>query len=104
MNRVSIMPQPVVARLRLVGVQHMPFKLVAEMADGGSDRPGSGIAQRADGVAFDLRLDIPQQVDIAHLSFSVFNIVQDLLHPARSLAAGRALSAAFVAVKARERE
>src|SRR5688500_19383391 len=88
--------------LRRVRVQHMPFEFFAEMTDGSSNRPGSRIAQRADGVALDLALDVPKQVDIGFLSFAIFYVVQDLFHPTRAFAAGRALAAALMAIEPRE--
>src|SRR5690349_21216624 len=78
----------------------MPFKLVAEMTDGRRYRPGSRISERTNGVSFDLALNVPQQIDVTHLSFTVFNIAQNFFHPARSFAAGRTLSATFVSVEA----
>ena len=43
------------------------FDLGAEMPDQALDRPGRRVAQRADGVAFDLLGDFLQQVDLSHL-------------------------------------
>src|SRR5215218_8401601 len=77
----------------------MPFKFVAEMPDSRSHGPGSRIAQRANGIAFNLALNIPQQVNVTHLAFAVLDVGQDLFHPTRSFTAGRALSAAFMTIK-----
>src|SRR5919202_3049959 len=88
----------------LVRVQHMPFKFVTEVTDGGCHGPGCSIAQRADGIAFDLTLYIPQQVYITHFSFAVFYVVQHAFHPAGAFAAGAALSAAFMMIEAGQRQ
>src|ERR1700712_1109354 len=39
------------------------FDLVTEMRDQALDRPGGSVAERADGVAFDLLGDLQQHVD-----------------------------------------
>jgi hypothetical protein len=48
-------------------------------------------------------LNIPQQVNVTHLSLTIFNIGQDLFHPPGSLSARRTLATAFVAVEAGQR-
>ena len=102
MNRVGIVGQAEVTGLRFFRIFDVPFKLIAEMADGSSHGPGSSIAQRANGIAFNAALNVPQQVNIGHLSFSVFYVFQDLVHPAGAFAAGAALSATFMIVKTGE--
>ena len=75
------------------------FKFTSEMADRRSYGPCSGFAEGTNRLSFDLALNIPQQIDVAYCSVAVKNFVQDFLHPSSSLAAGRALSAAFVVIK-----
>src|SRR4051812_37887035 len=96
---VGIMRQPEIPFLCLFGIQYMPFKFVPEMTDGSRNRPCSRIPERAYRIAFDLALNVPEKVYIAHLSFTVFNIVEDLFHPAGAFTAGRALPAAFMTIK-----
>src|SRR5215472_3321791 len=75
------------------------FDLAAEMADEPLNRPGRCIAQRTDGVALDPRRHIPEQVDLTLLGLAALHPLQDAPHPATTLAAGRALSAALVLVE-----
>src|SRR3954469_21495925 len=82
----------------------MPFELVAEMTDGCRYRPGRRVSQRTDRIPFYFTLNVPQQVYVAHLAFSIFNVVQNLFHPARSFTAWRALATAFMPVKPRQRQ
>src|SRR3954469_12314997 len=74
------------------------------MPDRSSYGPCGGITKWTNGIAFDLALNIPKQVNIAHPSFSVFNIVQDLFHPSCSFPAWRTLSTTFVAIESCQRE
>ena len=97
------MRQAEVAALSCVRVGDVPLKLIPEMPDGRRYRPGRCIAQWANGVAFDLALNIPQQIYIAHLAFSKLDVMQNFFHPSGAFAAGRALAAAFVAVEPCER-
>ena len=73
--------------------------LVAEMPDQALDRPGRRVAERADGVALDLRRDLEQHVDLALLRAALGHARQHAPHPARALAARRALAAALVLVE-----
>ena len=75
------------------------FHLGPEMADQTLHRPGRGIAQRADGVAFDLLGHVEQQIDLALLRLAALQALQHAPHPAAALAAGRALAAALVLVE-----
>ena len=101
---VCVMCQSEVALLALLRVFHMPFEFVAEMPDGSRHGPCGCITKRTDGIAFDLPLDNPQQIDIAQLAFAVFDLVQDLFHPSGTLAAGRTLSAALMAIETGQRQ
>src|SRR4051812_34452942 len=68
--------------------------LVAEVAEQALDRPGRRIAQAADGVAFDLRRDVQQHVDLRHLRLAGHHPLHHAPHPAGALTARRALAAA----------
>src|SRR5262245_30948158 len=72
-----------------------PLHLAAEVAHQALDRPGRRIAQRADRVTLDLLGDVEQHVDLALLSLAAHQPLHDAPHPARALAAGRALAAAL---------
>ena len=48
-----------------------PLDLGAEMPDQALDRPGGGVAQGTDGVAFDLLGDFLQQVDLRNLGVAL---------------------------------
>ena len=72
------------------------------MADGGGYGPAGGVAERADGFAFDFGLDVPEQIDVGHGAMSIKNFVKYFFHPAGSFTAWRTLSTAFVMVEAGE--
>src|SRR5208282_5611631 len=76
-----------------------PLHLREEMADQPLDRPGGGIAQRADGVALNLVGNLQQRVDLARLGLALDHALHHPPHPPRAFAAGRALAAAFVLVE-----
>src|ERR1700722_659344 len=76
-----------------------PFDLRAEMPQQALHRPRSAIAKGANGVAFDLRRDFHEHVDLALLRAPVRHAVEHAPHPAHALAARRALAAAFMLVK-----
>src|SRR3569833_656411 len=82
----------------------MPFELIPEMTDSRRIRPGRRIPQGTNGIPFNPALDIPQQIDIAHFTLTIFDVLQDLLHPARSFTAGGALSTALMTVEPRQRQ
>ncbi len=75
------------------------FDLGPEMADQALDRPGGGIAERADRVAFHLLGHIEQHVDFALLGFAAHQPLHHAPHPAGAFAARRALAAAFMLVE-----
>src|SRR3954470_23116022 len=60
--------------------------LVTEMRDQALDRPGRGVAERADGVAFDLFCDLEQHVDLALVGAAVGHAGQNAPHPPRAFA------------------
>src|SRR6185312_11321331 len=70
-----------------------------EMADQALHRPGRGIAQGADGVAFDLERDLEQHVDLLDRGVAFDHALHHAPHPAGALAARRALAAALVLVE-----
>src|SRR5687768_14920799 len=76
-----------------------PLKLRPEVADQALDRPGGGVAQRADGVALDLLGDVPERVDLVDLGIALDQPLHHPPHPARALAAGGALAAALMLVE-----
>src|SRR5690606_5786895 len=82
------------------GLLDAALQLRAEMADQALHRPGGGIAQRADGVAFDLLGDVVQKVDLGELGPALADPGQHAPQPARTLAARRALAARLVHVEA----
>ena len=92
--------------LRCAGSPHnrsMRFSISwPEMPDQALNRPRRRVAQRADRVAFDLRGDFEQHVDLALLGAALGHAVHHAPHPARALAAGRALAAALVLVEIRD--
>jgi hypothetical protein len=68
-------------------------------ADQALDRPGRGVAERADGVAFDLLGDVQQHVDLALVGAALRPCAHHAPHPAGAFAARRALAAALVLVE-----
>src|SRR5215831_13462268 len=93
------MRQTIISFLCFIGMKDMPFKFIPEMPDGCGYRPGSSIAKRTNRVTFYFPLNIPQQVYITHLSFSIFDVLQDLFHPTSSLTAGRTLTTTLMAIE-----
>src|SRR5690348_9673378 len=75
------------------------FDLMTEMRNQSLDRPSRRIAERANGVAFDLRCDLKQHVDLALLRAALGHTREHAPHPTRSFAARRALAAALVLVE-----
>src|SRR5579872_4147872 len=72
---------------------------MAEMRDQALDRPGSSIAERADGVAFDLLGDFQQHVDLALVGAAFRHTGQYPPHPPGSFTTGGALAAALMLVE-----
>src|SRR5437016_6179190 len=75
--------------LRLVIVDTL-FDHRTEVLDQTLYRPRRRVAERADGVAFDLFRDVKQQIDLALLGFATLHALEHPPHPARAFAAGRA--------------
>ena len=78
---------------------HAAFKFIPEFFDNTLHRPCRRVAQRADGVAFDLLGDFQQHVDLALVGATLDHAAQHAPHPAGALAARRALAAALVLVE-----
>ena len=72
------------------------LKLVPEALKGETHRPGRGIREGANRPAFHLIAEVKQQIQVAHRAFALVDPRHNVFEPARSLAARRALSAAFV--------
>src|SRR3984957_9597755 len=75
------------------------FNLVTEMRDQALDRPGRRVAKRTNGVALDLLGHFQKHVDLALVGAAFGHPGQHPPHPARALAAGRALATALVLVE-----
>src|SRR3546814_16328761 len=72
------------------------------MAQQALDRPGRGVAERADGMALDLIGHIEQRVDLVDPGIVAHQAGHHAPHPDGSLAAGRALTHALVPGDVRE--
>src|SRR5580698_1149725 len=83
-------------------VVYVVLELVAVMLDEALHRPSGGIAEGADGVAFDLLRDVHQHVQVFLPALAVLDALDDPVHPAGAFAARRALAAGFGIVEARD--
>src|SRR5690606_5576820 len=83
----------------LLGVLDMVFEVLPEMTNCTGHRPCSCVAERADGLAFDLLGNVVQQVDVVRPSFAMFDAVQYFFHPAGTFPAGATLTARFMVIK-----
>src|SRR5215831_4250269 len=72
---------------------------VTEMADQPLHRPGRGIAEGADGVAFDLIAHFEQHIDFPLLGLAFGHALEHAPHPPGALPAGCALSARFMLIE-----
>src|SRR5690606_30209914 len=72
------------------------FDLRPEMPDQALHRPCRRIAQRADRVTLDLVGHVEKKIDLLLLRLAAHHARQYAPHPARALAARRALAAALV--------
>src|SRR3546814_18468655 len=75
------------------------FDFRAEMLDQHLDRPCGGVAERTDGVAFDLLGDVEQSVDLADVGVADAQPLHPAPHPADALSARGHLAAAFILVE-----
>src|SRR5262245_30563217 len=78
---------------RAAAVVDVRLELVAELVDVARDRHRGRVAERAEALAEDAVADVEQQVELGLLRVAVLDLVQELHHPARPLAARRALPA-----------
>lgn len=69
------------------------------MSDKSLDGPGGTVTQSANRVSLDLLRDLPEHVDFFWPSIAADESGHDLVHPADTLAARRALSTALVFVE-----
>src|SRR5699024_11995818 len=65
----------------------LPIYLLSEVLDSTLDRLRRGIAQGAEGTAFDVPGDLEEQIYVTLLAHAGFEPVHDLLHPVRALSA-----------------
>ena len=80
------------------------FHFITELPDKTLDRPGGGVSQGADSMAFNLIGEFLKHVDFSEISISVLDTGKNIDHPAGALTARRALSATFVFVELAESE
>src|ERR1700733_13659124 len=78
------------------------FHLRPEMPDQPLDRPGRGIAQRADRMTLDLPGHLLQRVDLREFGAAFGHARPPPPHPAGAFATWRALAAAFVHIEFRQ--
>src|SRR5687768_445286 len=81
---------------RTVSLGDAALEFGAEVLNQALDRPGGGVAQRADGVAFDLLGDIVEPVDGRDMGVAFAEALHRPPHPAGALAARGALAAALM--------
>src|SRR2546428_5286216 len=77
------------------------LELLAEARDVARDRHRGGVAERAEALAEDPVADVEEQIELRLLGAPALDLAQDLHHPARPLAARRALPAGLVHVELR---
>src|SRR5690242_15938911 len=87
---------------RTAGLVDVLLELAAELVDVARDRDRGRLAERAEALAVDAVADVEQQIELVLLGVAGFEPAQDLRHPARSLAARRALAAGLVLVELRD--
>ena len=86
-----------------VRILHVIFKLLTEVPDCASHRPRGRISQRTNCVSLNLFGNTYQQINVFHVSVTMFDPVQNFFHPSRPLAAWTALTAGLMMIKSRER-
>src|SRR5579862_5591951 len=84
---------------RLLERRHAALELGAEVADQALDRPRGGVAERADRVAFHFLSHFLEEIDLLGARIALLHAGEHAPHPARALAAGRALAAALMLVE-----
>src|SRR5689334_4432230 len=78
-----------------------PLEFGTEVADQALHRPRGGVAQRADGVAFDLIGDLLEGIDLGQRRLAFDHASHHAREPTTAFAARRALAAALVLVEIR---
>ena len=79
----------------------MVFKLVMEMANETRYRHGGGIAERANGAAFNFPGHVDDQIQIFQASLAVFDAMYHARQPAGAFTTWRALAARFFKIEMR---
>src|SRR3954468_22187480 len=92
------------AAVRAAAVLDVGDELLAPLLQVARDRVDGEVAERAERLAEDPRADRLEQLDVRELAVAALELLQDLHHPARSLAARRALAARLVHVELRRAE
>ena len=77
----------------------MLFEIFGKLLDCGLNRPRGGVAERAEGIAFDVVAQIQNQLRVFGAAFATGYALEDFDEPVRALATGRAPAAGFVLVK-----
>src|SRR5262249_13790518 len=73
--------------------------LVSEVLQRRPHGRDGGVAERAERLAADVRRNARQQIEIARLPFSGFDLPENLVQPVGAFAAGRALAARLVPIE-----
>src|SRR5829696_5464603 len=87
---------------RAAAVVDVLLELVAEAVDVARNRHRGRVAEGAEALAEDAVADVEQQVELPLPRAALLDLVQQLHHPAGSLAARRALAAGLVHVELRD--
>src|SRR5439155_6777489 len=78
------------------------FVLVPEVLERGQHRRDGSVTKRAERLAGDVPGNARQQIEIAHLTPTTFDLPQNLVEPVRALAARGAFAARFVAIEVQQ--
>ena len=65
------------------------LELMPEMAQEALNRPGSRFSESTDGVSLDLSGRRLQEIDVFGATLAILDALEDTIHPAGTLAAGR---------------
>src|SRR5829696_5021756 len=84
---------------RAAAIVDVRLELAAELVDIACDRHRRRVAERAQALAEDAVADVEQEIELALRCAAVLDLAQDLDHPARPLAARRALAARLMHVE-----
>src|SRR5688572_20281323 len=86
---------------RAAAALHVRAELVGELPHEARHRIDGEVAQRTERAAEDPGADRLQEIEVGVRRLPLLDLLQELHHPARSLAAGRALAARLVHVELR---